>query len=108
MAGNGIIMAKKNKESGGAQLTRLPQPGQLANVKEIIIIDGHRIIHCGDFQEFCHSDDKYLTALKLTERKIQEKVFYNDKLFCFLDRNDMHDDDEAPIAHLVLGGNRDA
>ena len=73
-------MAKKNKESGGAQLTRLPQPGQLANVKEIIIIDGHRIIHCGDFQEFCHSDDKYLTALKLTERKIQEKVFYNDKL----------------------------
>lgn len=108
MAVHGIIMSKKNRESGGAQLTRLPQPGKLANIKEIIIIDGHRIVHCGDFQEFCHSDDKYLTALRLTERKIQEKVFYNDKLFCFLDRNDMHEDDDTPIAHLVLGGNRDA
>lgn len=108
MAGYGIIMANKNKESGGAQLPRLTMPGKFANIKEIIILDGHRVVHCGDFQEFCHSDDKYLTALRLTERKIQEKVFYNDKLFCFLDRNDMHEDDDTPIAHLVLGGNRDA
>ena len=100
-------MANTNK-SGGAQLTRLQPPGKLANVKEIIIIDGHRIIHCGDFNEFCHSDDKYLTSLRLSERKIQEKVFYQDKLFCFLDRNDMNEDDDTPIAHLILGGNRDA
>lgn len=101
-------MAKKNKESGGAQLPRLTMPGKLANVKEIIILDGHRVVHCGDFQEFCHSDDKYLTALRLSERKIQEKVFYNDKLFCFLDRNEMNDDDDTPIAQYILGGNRDA
>ena len=101
-------MAKKNKESGGAQLPRLTMPGKLANVKEIIILDGHRVVHCGDFQEFCHSDDKYLTALRLSERKIQEKVFYNDKLFCFLDRSEMHDDDDTPIAQYILGGNRDA
>ena len=98
----------ENKKSGGAQLTRLQMPGNLAHIKEIIIIDGHRIVHCGDFYEFCNSNDKYLTTLRLSERKIQEKVFYQDKLFCFLDRNDMHEDDDTPIAHLILGGNRDA
>ena len=101
-------MAKTNKKSSGAQLPRLNLPGHLANIKEIIILDGHQIVHCGDFQEFCHSDDKYLTTLRLSERKIQEKVYYEDKLFCFLDRNDMHEDDDTPIANFVLGGNRDA
>jgi hypothetical protein len=101
-------MSKTNNESRGAQLSRLNIPGKFANIKEIIILDGHRIVHCGDFQEFCHSDDKYLTTLRLSERKIQEKVYYKDKLFCFLDRNDMHEDDDTPIANFVLGGNRDA
>lgn len=100
-------MGNQNIKSG-EKLTRLELPGKYANIKEIIIIDGHRIVHCGDFKEFCHSDDKYLEALRLSQRKIQEKVFYQDKLFCFLDRNDMHEDDDTPIAHLVMGGNRDA
>ena len=97
MAVHGVNMPTKNNKAGS--------PSRLDKINEITIIDGHKILYSGSFKEFCNSDNDYLTNLRLSTRQIQEKVFYQDKLFCFLDRND---GDDTPIAHLVLGGNRDA
>ena len=101
-------MANKTKESRHPS-SRLKIPEDFLKIKELIIIDNRKIIYCGSFEEFCHSTDTFTTAIRtgVLKRDIEEKVFYNDKLFVFLSTDAVIEDVE-PIAHLILGGNRDA
>lgn len=101
-------MTDKTNESRHP-LSRLKLPDDFLKIKEIIILDNHKIIYCGSFEEFCHSQDTFIIAIRtgVLKRDIEEKVFYNDKLFVFLSTDAVIEDIE-PIAHLILGGNRDA
>lgn len=97
-------MVDKYNESG-ANNSR-PHTESYINVKEIIILDHHKVVYSGDFREFCNSENIQAIRDEVLKRGIDEKVFHKDKLIVFLSNESI--EDIEPIAHLILGGNRDA